>query len=63
MHFFSINNKCTITLGHYLTNKNADWVILLSDAADLANEICLQCWSHCSKVPLCQRLVDLTADL
>lgn len=62
MHFFSIN-KCAITLGHYLTNKSADGVILLSDAADLASEIFLQCWSHYNKVPLCQRLVDLTADL
>lgn len=59
MHFPPINSKRAIVL----TNKGADGIILLSDAADLASQVCLQCWSQCSKVPLCQRFVDLTADL
>lgn len=63
MYFFKLNYKCSITRGHYLTNKSADGIILLSDAADLASEIFLQRWSQCSKVSLCQRLVDLTGDL
>lgn len=46
-----------------LTNKSADGVIFLRNVADLAPEGLLQRRGQSRVAPLCQRLVELAADL